>query len=304
MILFIFKLYNVCVYTWLYACECRSIEARYIRSLRAWVTGSCDLPDIGAGNWTLVLWKHKSMDSELMNPLNSPALPPQRFCFDIFELFCLFLIFGMCCCCSAVSCQVALLLHLSFTASHRFLPCRSISGPKLLPAWRTVFEHRHRQGLFDVCLVWCCHKCGRKSHIRECSSPHYVSVHPRILQGWTQWYFVPLGKLPEKLGGSAESLIPGFQSTQGDAFATSSFSAGTGKCDTCLRHEDHCCFHFIDSSSIWRTQFLVVSHYFPSFSSCPAKRHLRTTKNHFEFRCWSAVVNIQYLLSPFSVCLM
>ncbi|XP_040593857.1 AP2-associated protein kinase 1 isoform X8 [Mesocricetus auratus] len=36
------------------------------------------------------------------------------------------------------------------------------------------------------------------------------------------------GKLPEKLGGSAESLIPGFQSTQGDAFATSSFSAGTG----------------------------------------------------------------------------
>ncbi|XP_034368050.1 AP2-associated protein kinase 1 isoform X14 [Arvicanthis niloticus] len=36
------------------------------------------------------------------------------------------------------------------------------------------------------------------------------------------------GKLPEKLGGSAESLIPGFQPTQGDAFATSSFSAGTG----------------------------------------------------------------------------
>lgn len=198
--------------------------------------------------------------------------------------------------CCQLSCSPA--VDLSFIASHRFLPCRSVSVPKLLPA------HRHRQGLFGVCLVWCCHKCGRKSHIRECSSPHYVSVHPRILQGWTQWYFVPLGKLPEKLGGSAESLIPGFQSTQGDAFATSSFSAGTGKCNTCLRHEDHCCFHLIDSSSIWRTQFLVVSHYFPSFSSCPAKRHLRTTKNHFEFRCWSAVVNIQDLLSPFSVCLM
>ncbi|XP_076796177.1 AP2-associated protein kinase 1 isoform X13 [Arvicanthis niloticus] len=37
------------------------------------------------------------------------------------------------------------------------------------------------------------------------------------------------GKLPEKLGGSAESLIPGFQPTQGDAFATSSFSAGTAE---------------------------------------------------------------------------
>ncbi|KAM9722061.1 AP2-associated protein kinase 1 isoform 4-T4 [Dama dama] len=36
------------------------------------------------------------------------------------------------------------------------------------------------------------------------------------------------GKYPEKLGGSAESLIPGFQPTQGDAFAASSFSAGTG----------------------------------------------------------------------------
>nr|XP_019574048.1 PREDICTED: AP2-associated protein kinase 1 isoform X7 [Rhinolophus sinicus] len=36
------------------------------------------------------------------------------------------------------------------------------------------------------------------------------------------------GKHPEKLGGSAESLIPGFQTTQGDAFAASSFSAGTG----------------------------------------------------------------------------
>ncbi|XP_066123407.1 AP2-associated protein kinase 1 isoform X8 [Saccopteryx bilineata] len=35
------------------------------------------------------------------------------------------------------------------------------------------------------------------------------------------------GKHPEKLGGSAESLIPGFQPTQSDAFATSSFSAGT-----------------------------------------------------------------------------
>ncbi|XP_045405733.1 AP2-associated protein kinase 1 isoform X6 [Lemur catta] len=37
------------------------------------------------------------------------------------------------------------------------------------------------------------------------------------------------GKHPEKLGGSAESLIPGFQSTQGDAFATTSFSAGTAE---------------------------------------------------------------------------
>ncbi|XP_077912577.1 AP2-associated protein kinase 1 isoform X7 [Halichoerus grypus] len=36
------------------------------------------------------------------------------------------------------------------------------------------------------------------------------------------------GKHPEKLGGSAESLIPGFQPAQGDAFATPSFSAGTG----------------------------------------------------------------------------
>ncbi|KAK1332998.1 hypothetical protein QTO34_006530 [Cnephaeus nilssonii] len=37
------------------------------------------------------------------------------------------------------------------------------------------------------------------------------------------------GKHPEKLGGSAESLIPGFQSTQSDAFATSSFSAGNAE---------------------------------------------------------------------------
>ncbi|XP_060043129.1 AP2-associated protein kinase 1 isoform X7 [Erinaceus europaeus] len=37
------------------------------------------------------------------------------------------------------------------------------------------------------------------------------------------------GKHPEKLGGSAESLIPGFQPTQGDAFATSSFSSGTAE---------------------------------------------------------------------------
>ncbi|XP_006151385.1 AP2-associated protein kinase 1 [Tupaia chinensis] len=37
------------------------------------------------------------------------------------------------------------------------------------------------------------------------------------------------GKQPEKLGGSAESLIPGFQSTQSDAFATSSFSSGTAE---------------------------------------------------------------------------
>uniref|UniRef100_A0A452E233 AP2-associated protein kinase 1 n=1 Tax=Capra hircus TaxID=9925 RepID=A0A452E233_CAPHI len=37
------------------------------------------------------------------------------------------------------------------------------------------------------------------------------------------------GKYPEKLGGSAESLIPGFQPTQGEAFAAPSFSAGTAE---------------------------------------------------------------------------
>ncbi|TKC39028.1 hypothetical protein EI555_003063, partial [Monodon monoceros] len=37
------------------------------------------------------------------------------------------------------------------------------------------------------------------------------------------------GKHPEKLGGSAESLVPGFQPTQGDTFAASSFSAGTAE---------------------------------------------------------------------------
>uniref|UniRef100_A0A9L0I6W9 AP2-associated protein kinase 1 n=1 Tax=Equus asinus TaxID=9793 RepID=A0A9L0I6W9_EQUAS len=37
------------------------------------------------------------------------------------------------------------------------------------------------------------------------------------------------GKHPEKLGGSAESLIPGFQPTQGDAFATASFPAGAAE---------------------------------------------------------------------------
>ncbi|XP_029793392.1 AP2-associated protein kinase 1 isoform X15 [Suricata suricatta] len=37
------------------------------------------------------------------------------------------------------------------------------------------------------------------------------------------------GKHPEKLGGSAESLIPGFQPTQGDAFATPAFSTGTAE---------------------------------------------------------------------------
>ncbi|XP_043324936.1 AP2-associated protein kinase 1 isoform X16 [Cervus elaphus] len=42
------------------------------------------------------------------------------------------------------------------------------------------------------------------------------------------------GKYPEKLGGSAESLIPGFQTTQGDAFAASSFSAGTEKADVAV----------------------------------------------------------------------
>ncbi|XP_060267990.1 AP2-associated protein kinase 1 isoform X5 [Ovis aries] len=42
------------------------------------------------------------------------------------------------------------------------------------------------------------------------------------------------GKYPEKLGGSAESLIPGFQPTQGDAFAAPSFSAGTEKADVAV----------------------------------------------------------------------
>ncbi|XP_064428471.1 AP2-associated protein kinase 1 isoform X15 [Mirounga angustirostris] len=42
------------------------------------------------------------------------------------------------------------------------------------------------------------------------------------------------GKHPEKLGGSAESLIPGFQPAQGDAFATPSFSAGTEKADVAV----------------------------------------------------------------------
>ncbi|KAM9054452.1 AP2-associated protein kinase 1 isoform 10-T10 [Megaptera novaeangliae] len=42
------------------------------------------------------------------------------------------------------------------------------------------------------------------------------------------------GKHPEKLGGSAESLIPGFQPTQGDTFAASSFSAGTEKADVAV----------------------------------------------------------------------
>ncbi|XP_047637828.1 AP2-associated protein kinase 1 isoform X5 [Phacochoerus africanus] len=42
------------------------------------------------------------------------------------------------------------------------------------------------------------------------------------------------GKHPEKLGGSAESLIPGFQPTQGDAFAASSFAAGTEKADVAV----------------------------------------------------------------------
>ncbi|XP_075391570.1 AP2-associated protein kinase 1 isoform X12 [Tenrec ecaudatus] len=42
------------------------------------------------------------------------------------------------------------------------------------------------------------------------------------------------GKHPEKLGGSAESLIPGFQPAQGDAFAASSFSAGAAAEDSNL----------------------------------------------------------------------
>ncbi|XP_064428474.1 AP2-associated protein kinase 1 isoform X17 [Mirounga angustirostris] len=58
------------------------------------------------------------------------------------------------------------------------------------------------------------------------------------------------GKHPEKLGGSAESLIPGFQPAQGDAFATPSFSAGTG-----LQREPNPCpvitvEHFKDSTGI------------------------------------------------------
>ncbi|KAM8784649.1 AP2-associated protein kinase 1 isoform 11-T11 [Rhynchonycteris naso] len=58
------------------------------------------------------------------------------------------------------------------------------------------------------------------------------------------------GKHPEKLGGSAESLIPGFQTTQSDAFATSSFSAGTG-----LQREPNPCpvitvEHFKESTGI------------------------------------------------------
>ncbi|XP_075856964.1 AP2-associated protein kinase 1 isoform X8 [Microcebus murinus] len=58
------------------------------------------------------------------------------------------------------------------------------------------------------------------------------------------------GKHPEKLGGSAESLIPGFQSTQGDAFATTSFSAGTG-----LQRESNPCpvitvQHFKESTGV------------------------------------------------------
>ncbi|XP_074063932.1 AP2-associated protein kinase 1 isoform X8 [Macrotis lagotis] len=48
------------------------------------------------------------------------------------------------------------------------------------------------------------------------------------------------GKPPEKLGGSAESLIPGFQpgpvTTQPDAFGSSSFSTGTG-----LQKESNSC---------------------------------------------------------------
>ncbi|XP_036291491.1 AP2-associated protein kinase 1 isoform X14 [Pipistrellus kuhlii] len=58
------------------------------------------------------------------------------------------------------------------------------------------------------------------------------------------------GKHPEKLGGSAESLIPGFQSTQSDAFATSSFSAGNG-----LQREPNPCpvitvEHFKESTGV------------------------------------------------------
>ncbi|XP_029793387.1 AP2-associated protein kinase 1 isoform X10 [Suricata suricatta] len=58
------------------------------------------------------------------------------------------------------------------------------------------------------------------------------------------------GKHPEKLGGSAESLIPGFQPTQGDAFATPAFSTGTG-----LQREPNPCpvitvEHFKDSTGV------------------------------------------------------
>jgi len=55
-----------------------------------------------------------------------------------------------------------------------------------------------------------------------------MCVYLGILLECTESCFVPPGKHPEKLGGSAESLIPGFQPTQGDAFAASSFAAGTG----------------------------------------------------------------------------
>lgn len=70
-----------------------------------------------------------------------------------------------------------------------------------------------------------CSKKGVKSRkqFREC--PGDTSWDSA---GMNWMLFVPPGKHPEKLGGSAESLIPGFQPTQGDAFATSSFSAGTG----------------------------------------------------------------------------
>lgn len=58
------------------------------------------------------------------------------------------------------------------------------------------------------------------------------------------------GKHPEKLGGSAESLLPGFQSAQGDAFATPPFSAGTG-----LQRDPHPCpaitvEHFKESTGV------------------------------------------------------
>lgn len=62
--------------------------------------------------------------------------------------------------------------------------------------------------------------------------------------------FLPPGKHPEKLGGSAESLIPGFQPPPSDAFAAASSVAGTG-----LQREPNPCpvitvEHFKESTGV------------------------------------------------------
>lgn len=48
----------LCVCVWARGCVCVYVcmfaEARDVRSLRSWVIGSCELPNEGAGNWTLV----------------------------------------------------------------------------------------------------------------------------------------------------------------------------------------------------------------------------------------------------------